>query len=66
MKSSLEIGSYEFTAHGEHVGGPNTGPAYSEPCVTAKVKLNKSGTLLAMSYCNIHGLWEKFYEIKVK
>ena len=65
-KFPFEVGTYEFNAHGEHVNGPNTGPAYSEPYAVAKIKLNKSGTLLAMSYCNIHGLWENSKEIKVK
>jgi superoxide reductase len=48
---ATHLGRYEFTAHGE-------GPVLAEPSVTVDVKLSKSGTLKAMSYCNIHGLWE--------
>jgi len=61
-----EIGKYEFNAHGESVQGPNTGAVYTEPTVTNKVKLNKSGTILALSFCNIHGLWESSKKIVVE
>ncbi|WP_448535227.1 class II SORL domain-containing protein [Pseudothermotoga sp.] len=61
-----EVGKYEFNAHGESVQGPNTGAVYTEPLVTSKVKLNKSGTILALSYCNIHGLWESSKKIVVE
>lgn len=64
-KFAYELGGCEFSAHGESVDGANKGPAYSEPQVTAAVKLNASGTLIAESYCNIHGLWESSKEIKV-
>jgi superoxide reductase len=30
------------------------------------VKLNKCGTIYAVSYCNIHGLWENSKKIRVK
>lgn len=65
-KFAYDVGAYEFTAHGESVDGPNKGPAYSEPSVKATLKLGASGTLLAVSYCNIHGLWESAKEIKVE
>jgi len=29
------------------------------------MKIDKAGTLVAISYCNIHGLWESTKEIKV-
>ncbi|RKZ00666.1 MAG: superoxide reductase, partial [Candidatus Hydrothermota bacterium] len=29
-------------------------------------KTEKSGTILAASYCNIHGLWENSKELKVE
>lgn len=47
------IGRYELT------------PVYSEPIVEAHLKLQKSGKLIAIEYCNIHGLWENYKEIKV-
>ncbi len=64
-KFAFDLGGYEFPAHGESVEGANKGPAYSEPQVTAAVKLSASGTLIAESYCNIHGLWESSKEIKI-
>jgi superoxide reductase len=30
------------------------------------VKLNKSGKIFAISYCNIHGLWENSVDIIVE
>jgi superoxide reductase len=63
---SYEVGNFEFTAHGEAVGGPNTGPVYTEPTVSLSLKLAKGGTLLALSYCNIHGLWENSAKITVE
>jgi len=65
-KFVYELGGYEFCAHGESTEGPNKGPAYSEPQVTAAVKLNGSGTLLAVAFCNIHGLWEGAKAIRVE
>lgn len=32
-------------------------PVLSEPSVTLKTKLQKSGVLHAVEYCNLHGLW---------
>jgi len=63
---AYHVGSFAFEAHGEAVTGPNTGPVYTEPSVTLSMKVNKSGTLLALSYCNIHGLWESSSRIEVE
>lgn len=57
-KFSYQVGSWEFTAHGESAQGANQGPVYSEPLVSASVTLKKGGVLTALSFCNIHGLWE--------
>jgi superoxide reductase len=54
----LELGRADFSAHGQAAAGANTGPAYAEPFACFKVKLTGAGTLTAVSYCNIHGLWE--------
>ena len=64
-KFTYDLGRFEFNAHGESVAGPNQGPAYTHHVVTTSVKLNKSGTLHALAYCNIHGLWESSKEIGV-
>ena len=63
---AYELGDVQFTAHGEAVKGANEGPAYTEPKGTFKVRRKGSGTLLAQSYCNIHGLWEDSKAISVQ
>ena len=65
-KFSYQIGNFEFTAHGESVDGPNTGPLYTHHSVTAGINITKPGTIVATSLCNIHGLWENAKEIKLK
>jgi superoxide reductase len=65
-KFAYEVGSFEFSAHAESVDGPNKGPIMTEPVAQAVLKLAGSGTLLAVAYCNIHGFWESFQEIKVE
>lgn len=56
-KFPVEVGSYQFSAHGED-------GLYTQPIATAHVKTDKPGTVYALSYCNIHGLWENSEEIK--
>lgn len=58
-KFPIELGTYNFTAHGE-LG------TFTEPDVTLKFKAEKSGTILASSYCNIHGLWENSAKLTVE
>lgn len=65
-KFASEVGSFEFTSHAESVDGPNKGPVLTEPFVQVALKLAGAGTFLAVGYCNIHGLWESFHEIKVE
>ncbi len=57
-KFAHEIARVEFAAHGESTKGPNTGPAYTHHTATVNLKVNSSGMLHALAYCNIHGLWE--------
>lgn len=38
----------------------------SELLQTADWKSEKPGTLLAMAYCNIHGLWQNSMELEVQ
>ena len=65
-KFPYQIGRFEFTAHGESVQAPNTSTVYTHPAVTCSFKTEKSGTILASSYCNIHGLWENSKELTVE
>ncbi len=64
-KFAVEVGSFEFCAHGEAASGPNEGSVLTHHAVTCAMKTKKPGTLLAASYCNIHGLWESEKEIKI-
>src|SRR3989338_2896130 len=64
-KFPYQIGKFEFTAHGESAQAPNTSTIYTHPEVAASFKTEKAGTLLASSYCNIHGLWQNAKKIAV-
>ena len=55
-KFPIEVGSYEFAAHGED-------DLLTVPCAEATVKADKGGEVYALSYCNIHGLWENSAEV---
>lgn len=56
-KFPLQVGRAEFSAHGESASGPDTSTVYTEPKAIFALKTQKSGTLIAFSFCNIHGLW---------
>ncbi|BBB92633.1 MAG TPA: class II SORL domain-containing protein [Methylomusa anaerophila] len=64
-KFPYEIATFEFNAHGESVEGANKGPVCTDPFGKVVIKLNASGTLIAESYCNIHGLWESSKAVTV-
>ncbi len=64
-KFSYQVGNFEFTAHGESVEGPNSGPVYTNHTIRAEMKINKAGVLCATALCNIHGLWQSTQEIKI-
>lgn len=40
-------------------------PGYAEPRIAIRLRLEKSGTLYALAYCNLHGLWESRKEVRV-
>ncbi len=56
-KFPFQVGRFDFTAHGESPDGPDTSTIYTVPTVHCTFKTDKPGTILASSYCNIHGLW---------
>jgi len=58
-KFPVELATFNFSAHGE-------AGAFTEPVGATQVKLNASGTIYAISYCNIHGLWENSVDITVE
>jgi superoxide reductase len=57
-KFAYDLGNWEFTSHGE-------GPVHTNSLVKISFKTTKTGTINAVSYCNIHGLWESSKEVKV-
>jgi superoxide reductase len=65
-KFPYQIGRYEFNAHGASVQGPNTSSVYTHHAITTWFKTSKPGTIIAVSLCNIHGLWQSSKEIKLK
>lgn len=65
-KFPFEVGKFDFSGHGASIKGANEGPLYTEPKLNVTVRLKESGTLMAVSFCNIHGLWESNKEIKVQ
>ena len=59
------VAHFDFRAHGESVKGPNEGPVHAHPAVTFTVQVTEPGTFVAVSMCNIHGLWESSAEVNV-
>ena len=57
-KFPYQIGKTVFNSHGASAEGPNTSTVYCDPTTMMNFKTEKSGTLFATSYCNIHGLWQ--------
>ena len=53
----VELARAEFRTHGPDL--------FTAPVLTTTVTLPKSGTLHAVAYCNIHGLWESEMKIAV-
>ena len=46
-----------------HVATFDLGPTYGAPEVTAHANLEGFSELVALEYCNIHGLWESSYQL---
>lgn len=62
-KFIFHLGKFTFDAHGESTEGANKGPVYTEPVARTSVKVLEPGKIIAVSYCNIHGLWESSAEV---
>jgi superoxide reductase len=65
-KFTYQVGHYEFIAHGESTEGPDKGPVHSQHTVLTSMKINQPGELIALSFCNIHGLWENSKSVTLK
>jgi superoxide reductase len=64
-KFAVELANLTFDAHADTADAAKPGPAIADPFGSVKVKLTASGTLIAQSYCNIHGLWENSKAVKI-
>ena len=64
-KFSYHIGKSNFNSHGASTNGANTSTIYTNPEATLSFKTEKSGTIIAFSFCNIHGLWKNELELKL-
>ena len=64
-KFPYQIGKFDFTSHGESAQGPDTSTVFTHPEIVFSMKTDKPGTLMASSYCNIHGLWQNSKRIEI-
>ena len=65
-KFPYQIARTELSSHGASVQGANKSGVYTQPSVNLSIKSEKSGSLIAISCCNIHGLWESTKKVKVE
>ncbi|MDD5222428.1 MAG: class II SORL domain-containing protein [bacterium] len=65
-KFPYHLGRFEFLSHGSSAPGPNTSTIYTKPEAGLAFTTEKAGTFLAVSYCNIHGLWENSARLELK
>ena len=63
-KFPVLIGRYDFSAHGAGAQGVDTSTVYTAPEVSVAFKAGKPGKVMALSYCNIHGLWTGTADLK--
>lgn len=61
-----QVVRFDFTSHGASTKGVDTSGVYAEPHAVFTFRTSKSGTLYALSYCNIHGLWANAAELKME
>jgi len=64
-KFPFQVARMDFTAHGESPDGPDTSTVYASPSLSCTFKTDKPGTLMASSYCNIHGLWSSSQRLAI-
>lgn len=62
-KFPWQLGNFSFTAHGASVAGADQSTVYTNYEITFSFNTQKKGKLIAIAYCNIHGLWQSEYEI---
>ncbi len=63
-KFPILLGRCGFESHGASTQGADTSTVYTEPHFTLRFRSEKPGTIMASSYCNIHGLWSAATELE--
>ncbi|MGM0368317.1 MAG: desulfoferrodoxin family protein [Actinomycetota bacterium] len=56
---------FDLAAYGSSTKGPDSSIVYAYHRGMFVFKTEKSETLLASSYCNIHGLWQSSVELEL-
>jgi superoxide reductase len=51
----FQVGHFEFSGHG---------PVFTAPSAKVAITTDKPGAIHALSFCNIHGVWESSAEVK--
>lgn len=64
-KFAVHVGKTDFNAHGASTQGADTSTLFTKPATSYVLNTEKSGTVIAVSYCNIHGLWQSTLEVKL-
>ncbi|MDO5115743.1 MAG: class II SORL domain-containing protein [Synergistaceae bacterium] len=62
----IDIARFCYNSHNDTMNLDNPGCASTEPASCVKFTPTKSGTLIAESYCNVHGLWEASKKLDVE
>ena len=65
-KFPYRLGTHYFAAHGASTEGADTSGVYENPYVEFEFVIEESGTIIANSYCNIHGLWTNEVKLELK
>lgn len=65
-KNPIQIGEVRFESHGSSTQGADISTVYTNHSGTLEFKTEKPGTLMALSYCNIHGIWESSKRLEVE
>lgn len=63
---AADLGRCDFNSHGDTMDLEKPGYALTEPAGCMTFKPGKSGTLVALSFCNVHGPWESSKHIEVE
>ncbi|MCK9572505.1 MAG: class II SORL domain-containing protein [Candidatus Omnitrophica bacterium] len=64
-KFPYQLARFEFCAHGESALGPNASTVFCQPQGKCVFQTAKSGAIIAIAYCNIHGIWKNEKQIEV-